>query len=69
MPNERVRAVPADRVRKWLWQTDIVLRISRVRRGGKGIAAITVSKRNGQVIASFPVEDGDDIMLVSDGGS
>jgi DNA gyrase subunit A len=37
-------------------------------RGGKGIAAIAVTERNGPVIASFPVEEGDDIMLVSDGG-
>ncbi len=37
-------------------------------RGGKGIIAMTVNERNGKLIASFPVEDGDEIMLVSDGG-
>ena len=37
-------------------------------RGGKGIIAIQTTKRNGQVAASFPVEDGDEIMLVTDGG-
>ena len=37
-------------------------------RGGKGIAAMSVSARNGPVIASFPVDDSDEIMLVSDGG-
>ncbi len=37
-------------------------------RGGQGIIAITVSGRNGGVVASFPVEDSDEIMLVTDGG-
>ena len=37
-------------------------------RGGKGIIAITVNERNGRVRASFPVEDSDQIMLVTDGG-
>ena len=37
-------------------------------RGGKGIVAIQTTERNGRVAASFPVEDGDEIMLVTDGG-
>ena len=37
-------------------------------RGGKGIIAMTVNKRNGKLVASFPVEEGDQIMLVTDGG-
>ncbi|GAB4518438.1 MAG: DNA gyrase subunit A [Amphiplicatus sp.] len=37
-------------------------------RGGKGIIAIVANKRNGRVIGSFPVEDSDQIMLVTDGG-
>ncbi|MEM6537509.1 MAG: DNA gyrase subunit A [Pseudomonadota bacterium] len=37
-------------------------------RGGKGIIAITVNDRNGPVVASFPTEDSDQIMLVTDGG-
>jgi len=37
-------------------------------RGGKGIVAMAVNKRNGSLIASFPVEDTDQIMLISDGG-
>jgi DNA gyrase subunit A len=37
-------------------------------RGGKGIIAMAVTRRNGKLVASFPVEDGDQIMLVSDGG-
>ena len=37
-------------------------------RGGKGIIAIVVNERNGPVCASFPVEQSDQIMLVTDGG-
>ena len=37
-------------------------------RGGKGIIAMTVNKRNGELVASFPVEESDQIMLVTDGG-
>ncbi len=37
-------------------------------RGGKGIVAMAVNERNGRLIASFPVEDSDQIMLVTDGG-
>ena len=39
-------------------------------RGGKGIRATDTSKTSeiGQLVAAFPVEDGDQIMLVSDGG-
>ena len=37
-------------------------------RGGKGIANIEVTKRNGEVVASFPVRDTDQIMLVTNGG-
>ncbi len=37
-------------------------------RGGKGIIGMAVNERNGPLIASFAVEDGDEIMLVTDGG-
>jgi DNA gyrase subunit A len=37
-------------------------------RGGKGIVAMRVNERNGALVASFPVEDSDQIMLVTDGG-
>ena len=37
-------------------------------RGGKGITAMIVNERNGPLVASFPVEDSDEIMLVTDGG-
>ena len=37
-------------------------------RGGKGIVAMAVNARNGALVASFPVEDSDEIMLVTDGG-
>ena len=37
-------------------------------RGGKGIIAIQTTDRNGPVIAAFPVDEADQIMLVTDGG-
>jgi DNA gyrase subunit A len=37
-------------------------------RGGKGITAMVVNERNGPLVASFPVEPSDQIMLVTDGG-
>lgn len=38
------------------------------RRGGKGIVAMAVNERNGPLVASFPIEETDQIMLVTDGG-
>lgn len=37
-------------------------------RGGKGIAAMAVNNRNGELISSFPVDESDEVMLVTDGG-
>ena len=37
-------------------------------RGGKGITAMIVNERNSRLVASFPVEDSDQIMLMTDGG-
>jgi DNA gyrase subunit A len=37
-------------------------------RGGKGIAAMVVNERNGRLVASFPVEESDQIMLVTNAG-
>jgi DNA gyrase subunit A len=37
-------------------------------RGGKGIVAMIVNERNGPLVASFPIEEDDEIMLVTDGG-
>lgn len=37
-------------------------------RGGKGIVAMAVNERNGKLVASFPVKDPDQIMLVTNGG-
>jgi len=37
-------------------------------RGGSGIVAIGLGKKNSAVIASFPVEESDDLMMISDGG-
>ena len=38
-------------------------------RGGQGIGNIELSERNSAVVASFPVNHDDEIMLVSDGGT
>ena len=38
-------------------------------RGGQGIVNIETSRRNGPVVATFPVEATDEIMLVSDAGT
>lgn len=37
-------------------------------RGGKGIAAMAVNDRNGELVSSFPVDESDEVMLVTDGG-
>jgi len=37
-------------------------------RGGKGIVAMSLTKKTGRVVASFPVEEADQVMLVTDGG-
>ena len=37
-------------------------------RGGKGIVNVDIAKRNDQVVATFPVEPSDQIMLVTDSG-
>jgi DNA gyrase subunit A len=37
-------------------------------RGGKGIVAMVVNERNGPLVASFPVVEEDEIMVVTDGG-
>ena len=37
-------------------------------RGGKGIVAMVVNDRNGPLVASFPVAQSDQIMLVTDAG-
>ena len=38
-------------------------------RGGKGIKAMTLTARNGSLLAAFPVEDSDEIMLVTNEGT
>ncbi|MEA2871164.1 MAG: gyrase subunit, partial [Hyphomicrobiales bacterium] len=37
-------------------------------RGGKGIVAMSITPKTGNLVASFPVEDTDQIMLVTDKG-
>jgi DNA gyrase subunit A len=40
----------------------------RTGRGGQGLIAHDLSKRGGRLVASFPVEDADEILLVTDQG-
>ncbi len=40
----------------------------RTGRGGQGLMAHDLSRRGGKLVASFPVEAGDEILLVTDGG-
>ena len=40
----------------------------RTGRGGQGLMAHDVSKRGGKLVASFPVDETDEILLVTDGG-
>ena len=40
----------------------------RTGRGGQGLAAQDLSKRGGRLVGSFPVEDSDQILLVTDAG-
>jgi DNA gyrase subunit A len=37
-------------------------------RGGKGIVAHDLSRKGGQLVAAFPVEESDEVMMVTDGG-
>jgi DNA gyrase subunit A len=37
-------------------------------RGGKGIVAMIVNERNGNLVASFPIEETDQVMLVTNTG-
>lgn len=37
-------------------------------RGGQGITTMDISPKTGQVVDSFPVDEDDDLMLVTDGG-
>ncbi|MDX2095249.1 MAG: DNA gyrase subunit A [Alphaproteobacteria bacterium] len=38
-------------------------------RGGSGVTGIGISKKNGKVVASFPVESGDQVMLMTNKGT
>ena len=37
-------------------------------RGGQGVRNIDICEKNGKVVSVFPVEDNDDVMLVTDSG-
>jgi DNA gyrase subunit A len=40
----------------------------RTGRGGQGLAAMDLSRRGGRLVASFPIEQSDELLLVTDGG-
>lgn len=48
--------------------TSSSMRYRRQRRGGKGVRDIKTTSRNGKVIGTMAVEDGDDILMVSTSG-
>jgi DNA gyrase subunit A len=66
--NVRRRTNHFDRFREWLRQGTSSYEYRITGRGGKGIVAMAVNQRNGKLVASMPVEDGDEIMLVTNGG-
>ena len=39
------------------------------RRGGQGVISIQASERNGAVLAACLVEEADEVMLITDGGT
>ena len=79
---EEATAVPLERYHEMSAREQFVLTISErgfgkrsssyeyrtSNRGGKGITAMRVNARNGELVASFPVEASDQIMLVTNGG-
>jgi DNA gyrase subunit A len=44
------------------------IRAAVMARGGKGIVAMTLTKKTGKIVGSFPVEEADQVTLVTDGG-
>jgi DNA gyrase subunit A len=74
--------LPSETVTEWLANEEFILTITEngygkrssayeyriTNRGGKGITNIITSDRNGNVAASFPVTDKDQIMLITDKG-
>ncbi|MDQ3479683.1 MAG: DNA gyrase subunit A, partial [Pseudomonadota bacterium] len=75
-------ALPADRFAELADKEQFILTITengygkrssayeyrRTNRGGQGITNIDTSERNGQVVASFPVRQGEQLMLVTNQG-
>ena len=54
---------------KWIWKKNISHYDYRVtNRGGKGIIGIINSPRNGNICSSFPVYEGDEIMISTNKG-
>ncbi|WP_395697745.1 DNA gyrase subunit A [Methylocella sp.] len=80
--SQQVAALSSGRYAQMSANEEIILAVSRngygkrtssyeyriTGRGGKGVVAMAVTPRNGDLVAAMPVEDGDEIMLVTDGG-
>ncbi len=74
--------VPADTAKAWAEAEEFILTVTEngygkrssayeyrtTNRGGKGVVNIITSERNGNVVASFPVTDTDQIMLITNKG-
>src|SRR5690606_2244065 len=42
---------------------------SRIHRGGQGVIAIKTSERNGALVGAYQVQEDDQVMLISNGGT
>jgi hypothetical protein len=51
-----------------IWVGCYILKPPPPGRGGQGLMAFDLSRRGGRLVASFPVENGDEILLMTDGG-
>ena len=54
--------------RKWLWKKTSHTDYRVTNRGGKGIIGIVNSPRNGNITSSFPVFEGDEILISTNKG-
>ena len=62
----RARAIHPDCDQNGYGKRSSAYEYRRTNRGGQGITNIDTSERNGNVIASFPVKPGEQLMLVTD---
>ncbi|MBL0318066.1 MAG: DNA gyrase subunit A [Alphaproteobacteria bacterium] len=79
---ELIQVLPQTLIREWVGREQFILTITEngygkrtsayeyriTNRGGSGVVNIITSDRNGNVVASFPVIDSDQVMMVTDKG-